>query len=978
VMFIFFVLNLMVLVYDYLNPEGFWGISYFVEFIRAGIVFFLLFITWIIGLIGYFPSRKKSNSVLRFFLVLIVLPVILSFNFFLESGIPLLFSKKMNDRYRYINQSEEYLEDGHYDQAFDFGLKLYMKLKNKEPRPSFFFLSNWYTASDKYQERRISTLYDATINYAFVMEQTSNKDPRIESIYKEALRLLSKKKNINETQLILPYLGLARYNLNNQSYAKADFYYQELTNINEYQNSDVSRIIMMNLAFTDYQLYLGNQKKAAEYTFRSLKLFEDKYPDSESRIYLELLLSTHLGALSIGEFEEAGKLIAKAQALAENRSDEPNYHAFLSIKGYYCELAALKEVRVDELLYDGSFVWLNSAMEEETDIRTLMLNKANECYSKSLEIISQEYGVNHPIYRESMVRNGYFLNRWGKYEEARKVLGEVLSHGDMQHDINDELKQGAKIQYYLACSELGDLDSVKSNIQSIEQEMFARLDTSLIILSEQERESYVYYINKRITLINSIYAHCSDSLCSGELYDNILATKNIALNTSNQIRGLKSDLNNDSLFEKTNNLRKSLSRISDQDKHAIKVAEYSIRKMQKELQNLAVSSGKSEIIRSRKHTWRDLQSVLNEGECAIEIISIPSSYPEIDNEYYALCIEPGLDQPKKVFLFKETTLYSMYQKSGSDRQKVEHLYFGPSAKLKELIHEKMDTLFHGKQKTYISVSGVFHNLSLSALFDNVNYVQLGSTLSVIDDVDCALTGSKASLFGGLNYDGQLNYSGEPFSRSGNLFNVIDLPGTKNEIVGIQDLIEVTGGEVCVYTEDDGTEENFRKLDGMSMDIIHLATHGYIGKEYKVDLMGDTPFSNFDYPMARSGLLFSGVNSTEISSYDNDGILSARDVSSMNLSSTQLIVFSACETGLGENKGQEGVYGFYRASKLAGVDWVMTSLWQVPDQQTAQLMNLFYESLLSGESPSQALHSAQHEIKKHYPSPYFWSGFNVIY
>ncbi|MFZ1255920.1 MAG: CHAT domain-containing protein, partial [Saprospiraceae bacterium] len=118
----------------------------------------------------------------------------------------------------------------------------------------------------------------------------------------------------------------------------------------------------------------------------------------------------------------------------------------------------------------------------------------------------------------------------------------------------------------------------------------------------------------------------------------------------------------------------------------------------------------------------------------------------------------------------------------------------------------------------------------------------------------------------------------------------------------------------------------------------------------------------------------------------DGILTAYEISQMNLSNTELVVLSACETGLGDIQGNEGVYGLQRAFKIAGAKYLIMSLWQVPDKQTSLLMTTFYKKWLEAEGPDKvgnkmtipdAFHAAQKELRDNGLDPYNWAGFVLV-
>ncbi|MBK9960918.1 MAG: CHAT domain-containing protein [Saprospiraceae bacterium] len=135
-------------------------------------------------------------------------------------------------------------------------------------------------------------------------------------------------------------------------------------------------------------------------------------------------------------------------------------------------------------------------------------------------------------------------------------------------------------------------------------------------------------------------------------------------------------------------------------------------------------------------------------------------------------------------------------------------------------------------------------------------------------------------------------------------------------------------------------------------------------------------------MLRSGLILAGGNRTWRGFHDTedaeDGILTAYEVSQMNLSHTGLVVLSACETGLGDIKGNEGVYGLQRAFKIAGADYIIMSLWKIPDQPTMEFMIRFY-SLWQDEKMTipEAFKKTQLWIRDRYPNSIHWAGFVLI-
>jgi CHAT domain-containing protein len=131
------------------------------------------------------------------------------------------------------------------------------------------------------------------------------------------------------------------------------------------------------------------------------------------------------------------------------------------------------------------------------------------------------------------------------------------------------------------------------------------------------------------------------------------------------------------------------------------------------------------------------------------------------------------------------------------------------------------------------------------------------------------------------------------------------------------------------------------------------------------------------------LAFAGVNSNApyLGDLDtsNDGVLTALEVLGLNLGGTQLVVLSACETGLGEIHEGEGVYGLRRAFKEAGVQEIVMSLWAVSDAGTQALMSAMYERLLAGNSPRDSLRGAQRYLMEdpRWGYPYIWAAFTIV-
>lgn len=163
-------------------------------------------------------------------------------------------------------------------------------------------------------------------------------------------------------------------------------------------------------------------------------------------------------------------------------------------------------------------------------------------------------------------------------------------------------------------------------------------------------------------------------------------------------------------------------------------------------------------------------------------------------------------------------------------------------------------------------------------------------------------------------------------------------------------------------------------------VLHLTTHGYFCED-----LSSSETTIFENPLLRSGLALAGANRLidEPEPHDtecDDGILTALEVSALDLMGTDLAVLSACETGVGDVKNGEGVFGLRRAFQHAGARTIVMSLWKVPDRETYELMDHFYNIWLSGNSKKAALRKSVlrviDSLRERYGTahPYFWGAF----
>ncbi|GAG72529.1 unnamed protein product, partial [marine sediment metagenome] len=315
-----------------------------------------------------------------------------------------------------------------------------------------------------------------------------------------------------------------------------------------------------------------------------------------------------------------------------------------------------------------------------------------------------------------------------------------------------------------------------------------------------------------------------------------------------------------------------------------------------------------------------------------------------------------------------------------------------------------------KKTIYLSPDGVYNKININALYTpsddyyikKKNLIYLNSLLELIVKIPKINTqNNKALLFGDPNFsldsikynifskklseDADLNeYSKRDFR---NIY-LADLPYTRQEIKTIGSILNQHNWDTLIFLGDYAIEENFKNADNPRL--IHIATHGYFAENLTRDdtdqklYLGMNWNNVFKNPMLRSGLLLAGCQTTingeyKLTSGYEDGILSANEIMNMDLTKNELVVLSACNSGRGEIRPGEGVFGLQRAFKIAGARSILLSLWPVEDKSTKLLMEYFYRLWLSGMNKREALKAAQLKLMQDpfYNHPLYWGAFILV-
>ncbi len=409
--------------------------------------------------------------------------------------------------------------------------------------------------------------------------------------------------------------------------------------------------------------------------------------------------------------------------------------------------------------------------------------------------------------------------------------------------------------------------------------------------------------------------------------------------------------------------------------------------------------------------WRAVSQGLTRNEVAIELVNYIC--PSESVEYAALILRKDWDAPKMIPLCKKsdlepliTRLQGIYNNRTHRDSAESYIY----KRLYSFVWSKLEPYINEGDNVYFSPSGLLHQLNIEVLKDAAgrqanekwNLHRVSSTRKLCMDRP-AIKWETAALYGGLVYDMDLTamlaqsraYRSASDYRASRGFvadstergSWAQLPNTVREINAIDGLLRKKRIKSAKYMQYVGTEESFKSLYGKGTSIIHLATHGFFYKDEEAKFKPFFELHNIDQfkyrpdnSLKRSGLILAGGQRAwlgqPIPNRVEDGILLAEEIAAMDLSGTDLVVLSACETGLGEITS-EGVFGLQRAFKKAGVRTLIMSLWRVDDAATSLMMRTFYEHLLASKSKREAFAIAQLAVKSEYKDPYYWASFIML-
>lgn len=776
--------------------------------------------------------------------------------------------------------------------------------------------------------------------------------------------------------------------------------------------------------------YMGRYTEAAPISTEATKIIKEKVGEKQ-KVYVESLgIETDI-YVAIGDYEKSEQQ-AKTMLYLNEQLGGKNTLEYAKTLIRLGKIAYLQGVnvlaseaknskaeaqrlfQVSEKYYtDGINIMQNVLKENKleyslalTDLANLYAvtqrdKEAEETYKKAIEIEKSQVGDKNPRYATALFNLAQFYTSRGKYTESGELYEKVLEIREENLPEGHPDYTDALMGYAGYAWRTNDLKNAEKSFTNAITQYQKQIKTYFPALTEIER---VKYITKLKFQFDEFISFAFDQIdrnpnLLGFVYNHQLQTKALIFNTSTKIRRRIMNSGDSTLIMKYQlwlEKREELARVLNMSKEKIQAEGINQAQLENELDDLEkeLSLLSEEFARNyerKNYTWKDVQKQLGKNDAAVEIIRFKCTHGKYkDSICYAYLIVD-----KKT---KKAPSYVL-ETDGRAMEKMHILAYRRSVKNAiddpysyGVFWEKIDKKVGNKMNLYVSSDGVYHQLNLNTLLqpdgkyviENHNIRLVSNTKDLVEykKLEKSRTSNSATFFGYPDYNAKIIIpKNEIKSDELKEYKLAELPGTKEEISDISKLCAEKNINPKMYLGTEASEEMIKKA-AKNPAILHIATHGFfLAQTNRGRELGINTEAAAKHPLLRSGLMLAGANlaiNNELDQESNNGILTAYEAMNLDLNNTELVVMSACETGLGEVRNGEGVFGLQRSFMAAGAKATLMSLWKVSDAATKELMILFYKYWLHEDLPKHvAFRKAQLELKNKYPHPKYWGAFVMV-
>jgi CHAT domain-containing protein/tetratricopeptide (TPR) repeat protein len=742
---------------------------------------------------------------------------------------------------------------------------------------------------------------------------------------------------------------------------------------------------------------LGRYNDAESFLDQSLKLSKDSFGEKNLGYSLALNNKAMLYH-AIGKNEQAVQLLQKSLDISREllKETSSNYIKLtINLASLYREMKKYEEaekiylnaIRIKEKKL-GMFHPDYAHLKRGLAALYLDMGKAEEVeknLNTALDIYRAKLGEDHPATLGTKNDLANFLRISGKKEQSLSIMTELEKTAKSVFGENHQ--QYIKILEDLAIAQWDNSkpEEAATNYATVIKKTNGYIQEYFSALSESEKTKFWDKTTPRFNRFNSFAAasYEKNPALIEAMFNNQLNTKALLLNSSSKVRNLILASGDNSLISDYNAwlaAKENLARCYGMSKAELKEERLNIDSLEQVADKLEKNlSANSSLFKEQNAnpeiTYTTIRNALKPDEAAVEIIRISKFAGKFNSEvmYAAIIITSG-NAPELVLLNNgneiESSGISVYRKNITEMK--------PDNVSYSLLWEPIEKKIAPKKKIYVSPDGIYNQISLYTLKDATgkfiiekhNLILVGNSKDVVklSVATKPLLKKTAALVGNPNY--------------GSNDIIAPLPGTKTEVENVKKTLGLAKYNTEVYMKDEATEE---KVKSLHAEVLHIATHGFflsdLDKVSGEKILGVETSTAKKNPLLRSGLMLANCekifDETGEKGNTNNGILTAYEVMNLSLEGTDLVVLSACQTGLGDIKSGEGVYGLQRAFLVAGARSVIMSLWDVSDDATMELMTEFYKLYTVSGNKQESFLAAEKKIKLKYKEPYFWGAFVLI-
>jgi CHAT domain-containing protein/Tfp pilus assembly protein PilF len=741
---------------------------------------------------------------------------------------------------------------------------------------------------------------------------------------------------------------------------------------------------------------------------------------------------------TMGAYEKAEPLLRRSLAINEKAlgPEHPDTAASLNnLAGIYDNMGAYDK---EEPLLRRSLAIYEKTLGPEHPTTATSLSNLAELYStigsyekaepmskRAMAIREKALGPEHPDTAISLNNLAGLYNTIGSYDKAESLYRRSLAI--LEKAMGPDHPHTARILNNLAdlyASQGRSRESLpimeraqESDRRQIEQILgFAPEAQQTQFLTTQENDLFVY-----LSLIHQRFTDNPKAIRNA--LDVWLTRKGILLEAQKRIQNVLAAGDNpqaQEIFAKLIGVRRELARLvlggpgkEGSEAYQKRIVDLTSQKETLEGQLSRLSQAFAQQRKTRIATTSAVASALPTGAILVEMVRAKDYDFKTTkwgvSRYLAFVLSPGKGSDVSLVDLGDADSIDQkaaaFKKSLGNSKTMPNILAKQSNDLYRLIFAPLQSALGASRQIFLSPDGSLNLIPFEVLRDDkgryliethtFHYVSAGRDIAGYGMIK--EKGQKTILMGDPDFDlAAKQTTGEkPLTRSRNMQGVSfsRLPGTKEEVEAIAGILGRSASDT--YTGVNARESVL--MQGKSPRILHLATHGFFLSDQDWSSMIDEKSRGIsiiskdklppkkpvriENPFLRAGLALAGANRSLAQEGVTDGILTAEKILGLNLRGTDMVVLSACETGAGDVKNGEGVFGLRRAFTQAGAKSLVMSLWEVPDKETKELMVSFYQNLKSGKmnraaALRQAALKQRETVKARYGSdnPYYWGAF----